>query len=267
MKKVIPHTVRNTTSKKRQLLMRILSVLFWFATWAAAAKLIDRELFLPGPLLVFSSLSRLITSDSYLPAIGNSMFNIISGYLLALLTGTLLAVISYRADALRAFISLPLRIIRTIPVASFIILALLWFSSKRLALVISFLMAVPIIYENILEGLDNTDKELLEMSYIVKMPVTKKIKLIYFPQIFPYLCAALSTGAGLAWKSGVAAEVIGISRNTIGNRLYQSKIYLDTPELFAWTLTIIAISLVFEGVIKAVLKLIQRHSCTGKDKK
>ena len=189
------------------------------------------------------------------------MTNILCGYLLALLSGTLLAVISYRAEVLRAFVSLPLRIVRTIPVASFIILALLWFSSKRLALVISFLMVVPIIYENVLEGLDNTDKELLEMSYIVKMPLAKKIKLIYFPQIFPYLCAALSTGAGLAWKSGVAAEVIGISRNTIGNRLYQSKIYLDTPELFAWTLTIIFISLMSESVIKALLRLMQKKVC------
>ena len=109
--------------------------------------------------------------------------------------------------------------------------------------------------------LKDTDKELLEMSYIVKMPLAKKIKLIYFPQIFPYLCAALSTGAGLAWKSGVAAEVIGISRNTIGNRLYQSKIYLDTPELFAWTLTIIFISLMSESVIKALLRLMQKKVC------
>ena len=241
--------------------MRVMAIFFWLTAWTAAAKLIDRELFLPGPLLVLSALSRLIASDSYLPAIGNSMANILCGYLLALLSGTLLAVISYRAEVLRAFVSLPLRIVRTIPVASFIILALLWFSSKRLALVISFLMVVPIIYENVLEGLDNTDKELLEMSYIVKMPVTKKIKLIYFPQIFPYLCAALSTGAGLAWKSGVAAEVIGISRNTIGNRLYQSKIYLDTPELFAWTLTIIFISLMSESVIKALLRLMQKKVC------
>lgn len=261
MNKVTPHIFEKKLSKRAQLISRFVSILLWIAIWTIASKIIDRELFLPGPLLVLSALSRLIASDSYLPAIGNSMTNILCGYLLALLSGTLLAVISYRAEVLRAFVSLPLRIVRTIPVASFIILALLWFSSKRLALVISFLMVVPIIYENVLEGLDNTDKELLEMSYIVKMPVTKKIKLIYFPQIFPYLCAALSTGAGLAWKSGVAAEVIGISRNTIGNRLYQSKIYLDTPELFAWTLTIIFISLMSESVIKALLRLMQKKVC------
>ena len=261
MNKVTPHIFEKKLSKRAQLISRFVSILLWIAIWTIAAKIIDRELFLPGPLLVLSALSRLIASGSYLPAIGNSMTNILCGYLLALLSGTLLAVISYRAEVLRAFVSLPLRIVRTIPVASFIILALLWFSSKRLALVISFLMVVPIIYENVLEGLDNTDKELLEMSYIVKMPLARKIKLIYFPQIFPYLCAALSTGAGLAWKSGVAAEVIGISRNTIGNRLYQSKIYLDTPELFAWTLTIIFISLMSESAIKALLRLMQKKVC------
>lgn len=259
MKKVTPHTVNRTTSKKRQHLTRAAAVIFWLAVWAAAAKLIDRELFLPGPLLVFSSLIKLISSEGYFAAIGNSMFNIISGYLLAIIAGTLLAILSCQVRPIKAFISLPLRVIRTIPVASFIILALLWFSSKRLALVISFLMVVPIIYENVLEGLESTDAELLEMAYLVKMPLAKKIKLIYLPHLSPQLFAALSTGAGLAWKSGIAAEVIGISRNTIGNRLYQSKIYLDTPELFAWTLTIISISLAFECGIRALLRLIQRR--------
>ena len=257
MKKVIPHRVHTTTEHNKHALTKAASVIFWLAVWAAAARIIDRELFLPGPLSVMAALSKLVSAGSYWLAIGNSMLNIISGYLLAILIGLFLAVISYRVSAACYFISLPLRIIRTIPVASFIILALLWISSCRLALLISFLMVIPIVYENVLEGLNNTDPELLEMAYIAKMPFMKKIRLIYIPQLMPYLFTALSTGAGLAWKSGVAAEVIGISRNTIGNRLYQSKIYLDTPELFAWTLTIIIISLIFENSIKALTKKLQ----------
>lgn len=182
------------------------------------------------------------------------MRNILAGFFLALLIGLILSAVSYRLRIARDFISLPLRIIRTVPVASFIILALLWVSSDRLSMLISFLMVVPIVYENILEGLLSIDSSLLEVLYIAQTPPLKKIKLVYIPSLLPYLSSALSTGIGLAWKSGIAAEVIGISRSSIGNHLNQAKIYLQTPELFAWTITVIIISLIFEGAVRAVLR-------------
>lgn len=256
MNKITPHEINNKkTSKKSQLISRISSALLWLIIWEAAAKIIDRELFLPGPLLVISTLFKLSTKQTFWLSILNSMCNILSGFFLAFVSGLVLSAISYRFKPARNFISLPLRIIRTVPVASFIILALLWVSSDRLSMLISFLMVVPIIYENTLEGLFNIDSSLLEVLYLARTPLPRKIKLIYVPSLLPYLASALSTGIGLAWKSGIAAEVIGISRNSIGNHLNQAKIYLETPELFAWTITVIIISLIFERLIRGVLKL------------
>ncbi len=254
MKKVTPHFFHNLSSKKDQVITRLISILLWLAVWGIAAKIIDRELFLPGPVLVFSALSKLILTRNYWVSIFNSMSNILIGYAVAILIGAILSAISYRLRAIREFISLPMRIIRTVPVASFIILALLWISSQRLAMLISFLMVLPIIYEYTLDGLLSVDCGLLEMAYLAKMPVTKKLRRIYLPALLPHLTAAFSTGIGLAWKSGVAAEVIGISRNSIGNHLNQAKIYLETPELFAWTITIIIISIFFEYVVRHLLK-------------
>lgn len=259
MKKIISHIVNAEFPKEKRLAAQLTAVVLWLSVWTAAARIIDRELFLPGPVLVLFSLFSLVRTGSYWFSIANSMINILSGYLLALLAGLFLAIISYRSHIIKEFISLPLKIIRTVPVASFIILALLWISSERLSLLISFLMVLPIIYENTLAGLLSTDTGLLEMAYIVRMPAAKKMRLIYIPALIPHLTSALSTGAGLAWKSGVAAEVIGISRNSIGNRLYQSKIYLETPELFAWTLTIIVISLCFEKGVRRGLCRISGH--------
>ncbi len=256
MNKVTPHVIRKNLSKREQFFSRFVSILLWIALWTIAAKIIDRELFLPGPLLVLSSLRQLSASRIFWLSVLNSMKNILSGFFLALLSGLILSVVSYRLRIVGAFISLPLRIIRTVPVASFIILALLWVSSNRLSMLISFLMVVPIVYENILEGLLSIDSSMLEVLYIARTPALRKIKLVYIPSLLPYLSSALSTGIGLAWKSGIAAEVIGISRNSIGNHLNQAKIYLQTPELFAWTITVIIISLIFEGAVKAVLKKI-----------
>lgn len=256
MKKITPHIVNAEISKGKRLAAQLTAVVLWLAVWTAASRIIGRELFLPGPVPVLFSLFRLVLTESYWFSIANSMLNILSGYLLALLAGLLLAFISYHSHIIKEFVSLPLKIIRTVPVASFIILALLWISSERLSLLISFLMVLPIIYENTFAGLQSTDTRLLEMAYIVRMPAAKKLRLIYIPGLIPHLTSALSTGAGLAWKSGVAAEVIGISRNSIGNRLYQSKIYLETPDLFAWTITIIVISLCFEKGVRGVLRRI-----------
>ncbi len=256
MNKVTPHVIRKNLSKREQFFSRFVSILLWIALWTIAAKIIDRELFLPGPLLVLSSLRQLSASRIFWLSVLNSMKNILSGFFLALLSGLILSVVSYRLRIVGAFISLPLRIIRTVPVASFIILALLWVSSNRLSMLISFLMVVPIVYENILEGLLSIDSSMLEVLYIARTPALRKIKLVYIPSLLPYLSSALSTGIGLAWKSGIAAEVIGISSNSIGNHLNQAKIYLQTPELFAWTITVIIISLIFEEAVKAVLKKI-----------
>lgn len=256
MNKVTPHIFEKKLSKRAQLLSRFVSILLWIAIWTIAAKIIDRELFLPGPLLVLSSLCQLSASRIFWLSVLNSMRNILAGFFLALLIGLILSAVSYRLRIARDFISLPLRIIRTVPVASFIILALLWVSSDRLSMLISFLMVVPIVYENILEGLLSIDSSLLEVLYIAQTPPLKKIKLVYIPSLLPYLSSALSTGTGLAWKSGIAAEVIGISRSSIGNHLNQAKIYLQTPELFAWTITVIIISLIFEGAVRAVLRKI-----------
>ena len=137
-------------------------------------------------------------------------------------------------------------ITKTIPVASFIILALVWFSSRNLAVLISFLMVFPVIYTNVLNGIIQTDRELLEMAEVFSVAAGRRIRYIYLPQVMPYLRAGCSVALGLCWKSGIAAEVIGMPKGSIGERLQQAKVYLDTADLFAWTLVIVVVSLLFE---------------------
>ena len=138
--------------------------------------------------------------------------------------------------------------------ASFIILALAWFSSKNLAIFISFLMVIPIIYTNVLNGICETDKELLEMADIFEISGIRRIRYIYIPQVMPYFRTGCTVALGMCWKAGIAAEVIGMPKGSIGDRLQQAKVYLDTPDLFAWTLVIIVVSLIFERLFQRLLK-------------
>ena len=99
---------------------------------------------------------------------------------------------------------------------------------------------------------------LLEMSQVFSMPFLKKVRYLFIPAVHPYLVSSCRTALGMSWKSGVAAEVIGIPKASIGEQLYYTKLYLDTSGLFAWTFSIILISAVFEFVFLTLLKKV-RH--------
>ena len=144
-------------------------------------------------------------------------------------------------------------VMKATPVASFIILALLWVGSAHISTLCSFVMGMPIIYSNMYHGLFSIDKMLLEVGQMFQMSRKRQITDIYIPSLKPHLQAAIMVGIGFCWKSGVAAEVIGLANNTIGVHLYNAKVYLETPELFAWTVTIIILSVSIEKLLVSVL--------------
>ena len=158
----------------------------------------------------------------------------------------MLAVLSARSETVRRLLAPMFSFIKSVPVASFIILLLLWVSGGSLSVCISFLMVLPVVYNNMLAGLVRVDRHLLEMAQVFRLSLGKKIRYIYIPQLMPYFTAACTTALGLCWKSGIAAEVIGIAEGTIGNRLYETKLYMETAQLFAWTIVIVLISFVIE---------------------
>jgi NitT/TauT family transport system permease protein len=151
-----------------------------------------------------------------------------------------------------------MRIIKATPVASFIILALIWINSRNLSVLISFLMVVPVVYMNVLQGLHETDRKLLEMAKIFHITRRKMITSVYIPSVMPYLITSVTVGLGFCWKSGIAAEVIGRPSGSIGERLYEAKLYIMTKELFAWTFVIIIISVLFEKIVMLLLQLLKK---------
>ena len=146
--------------------------------------------------------------------------------------------------------------IKSIPVASFIIIALIWLTSSQLSIVIVFLIVLPVIYTNILNGIKNIDGKILETATIFRLSWKKRLLYIWLPQIKPFIFSASSISMGLAWKSGVAAEIIGIPSGSIGEELYYSKVYLNTTDLFTWTVIIIILSVGFEKIFSLLLKFI-----------
>ena len=172
-----------------------------------------------------------------------------SRVLLGTMAGTMLAGVSARQRILEELLAPFMLAVKSIPVASFIILALILFSSRNLSVLISFLMVLPVLYSGILGGLRAMDKQMLEMVQLFRIPTFRRIRYVYLPQILPYFQTACSSALGLCWKSGIAAEVIGMPTGSIGEQLQLAKVYLDTPDLFAWTLVIVLISLFLKGLL------------------
>ena len=239
---------------RRPRTIRAWAVLVWLALWQLGAMAIDQQIILVSPLRVLSRLWELIPTPDFWGSIAYSLVRITAGFLLGVAAGTVLAALSARFRRVEELLAPAMLAIKSIPVASFIILALILFSSRNLAVLISFLIVLPVLYTNLLSGIRAADPQLLEMARVFRIPTLRSIRYVYLPQVLPYFRSACGSALGLCWKSGIAAEVIGMPDGSIGEQLQQAKIYLNTPDLFAWTLEIVLVSLVFEKVFLILLK-------------
>lgn len=231
----------------------ILAVLFWLIVWQVASIIIGQEILLVSPFSVFKKILELIAEIEFWQSVGFSFVKITTGFIIAFITGIIFSIIASNKREFKILIEPLIITIQSIPVASFIILSLIWVSSKNLSIVISFFMVLPIVYRNILDGIESISSELKDMATIFKVSKLKKIRYIYISEVTPYLRAACNVSLGLCWKSGIAAEVIGTPANSIGEKLYEAKIYLNTPDLFAWTIVIIIVSICFQKLFLALI--------------
>ena len=219
---------------------------FWLIIWQLAALLIDNSILMAGPWEVIQAFFHLMPEKSFWLSIAHSFGKISAGFLLAFFGGILIGWLAFLHPVFGEFLAPVISFMKSVPVASFVILALIWMGSGRLSSLITFLVVFPVIYVNTIAGLKSTDKELLEMAQVFSIKGWRKGRCLYWPALLPYLNSSCKTALGMSWKSGIAAEVIGVPEETIGEQLYLSKIYLNTAELFAWTLVIILVSAGFE---------------------
>ncbi len=238
--------MKASITKSKPILTKIFAIAFWIIIWEALAVFINSTLIIASPLQTAKTLLSLAVQPDFWVSIGFSFLRITAGFVLALALGTALAAVSARASVVKTLLQPITSFIKATPVASFIVIAIIWFGSRNLSIFISFLMAFPIIYLNLLQGIEAQSKKLKEMASVFKIGLKNRFLFVVLPQIMPFVRSACSVALGLCWKSGIAAEVIGISAGSIGERLYNAKLYFETGELFAWTAVIIVFSTVTE---------------------
>lgn len=232
-------------------------LLGWLAVWQLAAVLVDNSIMLVGPFEAGGALAANAVKSGFWKTIAWSVLRIAAGFMGGFCLGLTLAAGSFRYRIMAEILQPVMGLMKAVPVASFVVLLLIWWGSAFLAVAVSFLIVLPSTYISTLEGLKSTDSKMLEMAGVFHMPLRNQFFYIYRPSLKPFLDGSLKVALGMSWKSGVAAEVIGTPDFSIGEKLYLSKIYLDTAGVFAWTAVVILLSFLFE---KLFMKCWQRYS-------
>lgn len=228
------------------ILKRAGAVLLALAVWQGVSMLVGMDMLLASPVKVMERLGTIWREKDFLSTVLFSMGRIFGGFLLAFVTGIGLALLAGRFRTVEILLWPYVVTIKSVPIASFIILCLIWFSYTQMTVFIAFLIAFPVIYTNVLHGIRSTDPQLLEMASLYRVHGIRKLFYVEMPGIMPFLTSACSVAIGMAWKAGVAAEVIGVINGSIGQKLYDAKIYFQNADLLSWTLIIILLSVAGE---------------------
>lgn len=188
---------------------KLLAVIFALCLWQLAAMTIDSKILLVSPVEVAVRLTTIWQTEGFWTSIWFSFYHIAGGFFLALFLGIVLAALAGRFRRIETLLWPFLVTIKTVPVASFVVICLIWLSAEKLSVFISFLIVLPVVYGNVLEGIKSEDKLMLEVGTVFRMPLLRRLLYIHLPQLKPFIMSACATALGMAWKAGVAAEIIG----------------------------------------------------------
>ena len=230
------------------------ALFFWTVVWYLAAVAMDNPLLLPSPLQVLRCLGNLVVTAAFWQITAVSICRILLGVAGAVLLGTVLAVLTTRIKLLNTLIEPAMTAIQATPVASFTILVLIWLERDYVPVLICGMMGLPIVWNSLSSGIRMTDPQLLELAKVYRLPKFHTLRRIWIPSVMPFFRTACISSLGLGWKAGIAAEVLTVPKRSIGRMISESKLYLLTEELFAWTLAVIVLSLLLQ---KIMLRLLQ----------
>jgi len=235
------------TNKK---INKLFVIIFWLLVWEVAAAVINQPLYLPSAFLTFKTLLDLIIHHLFWQSVLATFTRVIIGLFISFFIGIILAIISSRSDFIALLFSPFLSTMKAIPTMSIIIIALVWLSTDIVPIFVCFVLCFPIVYTNTLNGIIHIDKGLIELCDIYKISHKKRLFELIIPSVKPYILSAIMMCIGLSWKSIIAAEVLSAPTLSMGYKLYTTKMYLDIPELFAWTVAVVSFSIIIEKTVK-----------------
>ena len=237
-------------------IITLISAFLLIVIWKIISLIYNSELILPSPESTLIATFKLFGSKNFLLIIGLTIFRGILGFAISFVLGTILGIIAGINDSFNAFLKPLLVTVRSTPVISLILLALIWFQVDLVPIFIAFLTMFPFICTNVIDGIRNVDKDLIEMARIYKVNQSKIIQEVYFPAITPFIFSGASSAMGFGWRAIIIGEVLSQPKFGIGTLMQSAQTYLLVNEVIAWTIIAIIISALFEFIIRRAEKAI-----------
>lgn len=241
---------------KRKNIYKIVSVAAALLIWELVARKVNMKMLLASPTDVLARLAVIWKEATFWRAILFSTLRITLGFFFAAVFGMIIGIFAGYFKPLEYLMWPYVSAMKAVPVASFIIIALLWMDTAKFTVLITFLIAFPTIYSNVLQGIRSRDEKLKELAKVYKIPKIREFHYIAMPAVRPYLLTSVKLGTGMAWKAGIAAEVIGMVEGSIGEKLYDAKVYFLNADLLAWTIIIVLLSIISEKILSRLLELL-----------
>lgn len=233
----------------RRALAVLAALAFWLLVWEILSRAIGLTFALPGPAATFRAFFRLLGTGIFWATVGMSFLRILAGFLLGAAAGILLGAGAYLFLPVRVLFTPMMTVIRSTPVASVILLLWILIGRASVPTAIALLMVMPVVYQNIYGALGAQDKALREVLTVFRVPFFRRLRIYVIPFVLSYAAPAFLTASGLAWKAGIAAEIIAYTKNSIGQKICDAKTFFEGEEMYAWTLAVILLSLLLEFLI------------------
>ena len=227
---------------------------FWLGVWTLAALAVGLPLLFPTPIGVLKRLIVLMGEPTFYLITAYSFGRVLIGILAAMLLGIALSFLTARFSIVRETLHPLMTVIKSTPVASFVVLAVLWMGAERVTSFVTFLIVLPVIWTNLDEGFANIDTQLDEVTRVYRFSPLRRLRVLILPSLRPYFVSACRTAFGLAFKAGIAAEIIVLPKIAIGTEIYEAKLYIEAEDMFAWTLVVVLVTLLLEFAFSRLLR-------------
>ena len=230
---------------------------FWLAAWQGVSMAIPKLLF-AGPVPTVQSLLSMLPTAAFWASVAGTVGKIAAGFAAAFAAGGILAALCSWSKACRAILEPAVHMMKSLPVACFVVVALIWVPSAWISVLTAYFVVFPAVYINLRTGISGANRKMLEMARVFRLSAAKRARVVWIPAVLPYLLSACRVTVGMALKAGIAGEIIGLPRHSIGEQLYLAKLYLNTDDLFAWSIAIIGLSFVLEKLLVHAIAAAQR---------
>lgn len=204
---------------------------------------------LPSPRAVVAGLLAVVASGEVWTHTGASLYRIGVGFGGAVLAAVGMGLAAFLSRAARGVVRDFLAILNATSVFVWIVISLIWFGLSHWAPIFTtFMITLPVVASNIVEGVENVDGRLLEMGDVYRLDGPEKFTAIVVPSTLPYLVAGMKVGFGLALKVSVVAEIFGVTTG-IGYIMNYSREILATHMVFVWALVMILVMMVTDKLV------------------